>query len=64
MRIEIDFDLCQGHAMCVEEAPEVFHVDDEGMLTVKQPEPPQELWEAVREAEKYCPCRAITLHES
>jgi ferredoxin len=64
MRIEIDFDLCQGHAMCVEEAPEVFEVDADGNLNVLQPEPPPELHDAVRDAAQYCPCRAITLLES
>ncbi|MEE8166399.1 MAG: ferredoxin, partial [Myxococcota bacterium] len=26
MRIEVDLALCQGHGVCVEEAPEVFRV--------------------------------------
>lgn len=29
MRIEVDLDLCQGHAMCEMEAPEVFEAERE-----------------------------------
>ena len=28
--ITIDAQLCQGHSVCVSEAPKVFHVNDEG----------------------------------
>ena len=34
MKIEVDWDLCQGHANCMGDAPEVFRVDDDGKLTV------------------------------
>jgi ferredoxin len=61
MRIEIDHDLCQGHAMCAEEAPEVFEANARGELRVLQPTPPPELHEAVRRACKYCPTGAISL---
>ena len=32
MRIVIDWDLCQGHACCMGEAPEVFSVGGDGGL--------------------------------
>jgi len=63
MRIEVDWDLCQGHAMCQEEAPEVFSVDSKGMLTVLLERPPEELREKVEAACRYCPTRAIRLVE-
>jgi ferredoxin len=63
MRILIDLDLCQGHAMCAEEAPEVFAVDARGQLTVLQAEPPPSQHEAVRRACRYCPTGAISLDE-
>lgn len=61
MRIEIDWDLCQGHANCMGDVPEVFHVDEAGKLTVLQPEPPQELRDRVKMAEQYCPTGAISV---
>ncbi len=57
--IKIDRELCQGHAACMTEAPEVFHVDDGGNLTILQENPSMELLEKVRLAEKYCPTKAI-----
>ena len=63
MKITVDFDLCQGHGMCQEEAGDVFQVSDAGELTVLQEEPPEALWAAVREAAQYCPTGAIELAE-
>jgi ferredoxin len=63
MRIVIDRDLCQGHAMCQEEAPEVFQVARDGTLTVLQERPPEALRKQVEAAITYCPCRAISLVE-
>lgn len=61
MRIKVDFDLCQGHANCMGEAPEVFQVDDKGYLTVLQEEPPERLREQVEMAVRYCPTGALSL---
>lgn len=32
MRVAVNFDRCEGHGMCEQMAPEVFELDDEGML--------------------------------
>ena len=29
MKIRVDLDLCQGHSVCIDEAPEVFSVEDQ-----------------------------------
>lgn len=63
MKIQIDWDFCQGHAVCEGEAPEVFSVDDDGQLTVLQTEPSEELREAVEAAATYCPTQAIRIVE-
>lgn len=59
LKIQVDWDLCKGHANCMSEAPEVFHVDEQGKLTVLDENPPAELLEKARAAEKYCPTQAI-----
>ena len=64
VRIVVDRDLCQGHAACEGEAPEVFSVSKQGDLTIVQPEPPEELWDAVRLAVKYCPTHALSIEET
>jgi sterol 14-demethylase len=60
-QVTIDRELCQGHATCMTEAPELFHVDDAGNVTVLQENPTQELLEKARQAEKYCPTKAIKI---
>ena len=60
-RIEVDMDLCKGHAACMGEAPELFHVDEEGRLTVLNDQPGDELLEKARAAANYCPTQAITI---
>ncbi len=60
-QVKVDYDLCQGHATCMTEAPEIFHVDEKGSLTVLQETPSQELLEKAKLAEKYCPTKAIKI---
>jgi ferredoxin len=61
MRIEVDLDLCQGHAMCQLEAPAVFAVPRKGQVTVTEPEPPDSERAAVLAAIRYCPTQALRL---
>jgi ferredoxin len=61
MKIVVDWDLCQGHAVCMGEAPEVFQVDEKGMLTVLNETPDESLRKKVEAAARYCPTNAISL---
>ena len=63
-RLVVDSDLCQGHAVCEGEAPEVFAVDAHAQLTVLQPQPPIGSREAVELAVKYCPTGALSIVET
>lgn len=63
MKIEIDWDMCRGHAACMGEAPEVFRVTDKGELTVLVESPDESLRAKVENAVAYCPTGAITLKE-
>ena len=63
MKIVVDFDLCQGHAVCEAEAPDVFEVDDEGKLTVLDGSPPEALRSEVEAAVRYCPTRALRIED-
>ncbi len=62
-RVELDEDLCQGHAMCELEAPDVFKVPKRGIVEIVDHEPPDELREDVERAIDLCPTRAISLVE-
>jgi ferredoxin len=59
----LDEDLCQGHAMCELEAPDVFTVPKRGVVQILDPEPPDELRDAVELAVDMCPTRAISIEE-
>ena len=67
MKIRVDTELCQGHSVCLSEAPEVFDVVevDDGYPIVKvlQGSPSEELREKVERAAKYCPNHVITIVE-
>jgi sterol 14-demethylase len=63
MRVVVDRELCQGHGVCMGEAPEVFDVTREGKLTVLEPEPPQEFRARLEAAVKYCPTGALSIVE-
>ncbi len=62
-RVELDEDLCQGHAMCELEAPDVFRVPKRGIVEILDPEPPDELREDVERAVEMCPTQALSLKE-
>ena len=59
-RVQVDRQLCEGHALCVETAPEVFRVGrDEVAIAVEHP--PNALREQVEGAVAACPRQAITV---
>lgn len=64
MRIKVDLDLCQGHGVCVNEAPELFELDEEtNLVRVLVEEPTEAQREALRLAAKYCPTFAIQIED-
>jgi sterol 14-demethylase len=60
-RVVIDRELCQGHALCVSEAPEVFFLDDDGKVKLHVDTPPEVTMDRVRAAERHCPTGTIRL---
>jgi ferredoxin len=64
VKIEADLDLCQGHAMCQLEAPDVFDVPKRDKVEILQPNPPEHLHEDVRSAVRECPTQALSIVET
>ena len=62
-QVEVDADLCQGHAMCELEAPDVFKVPKRGTVEILDAEPPDELRADVERAIEMCPTQALLLNE-
>jgi ferredoxin len=63
MKVRVDAGVCAGFGVCLGLCPEVFELHDDGYAIVRVDEVPQELEDAVREAVKQCPSRAISLSE-
>jgi len=64
--VKADLDLCQGHAVCMGEAPEVFdieRVNDEDKVALIEEQPSPELRKKVERAVKYCPTQALRIEE-
>ena len=67
MHIKIDRQLCQGHGMCQQEAPEVFRVVevpgayDHSELIMESPD--EAYREKVEAAVRFCPTRALTIED-
>jgi ferredoxin len=64
-RIVVDKGLCQGHSVCVAEAPEIFRVIDTGgpypVVDVILDEPPPELLLKAEGAAELCPNSVIRI---
>ena len=67
MKIKVDKELCQGHSVCMGEAPEVFDVvdthDGYPQVVVLIENPGEELRQKVMCAVKYCPNDVIMIIE-
>lgn len=62
-RVEVDLDLCQGHAMCALEAPDYFRVPKRGTVEILDAEPPDEARTDIERAVESCPTRALLIVE-
>jgi ferredoxin len=63
MKIIVDRDLCQGHGVCESEAPDVFSVSKQGILTVVDESPAEPLRALVEQAVAFCPTKALRIEE-
>jgi ferredoxin len=58
-RVDVDLDLCQGHAMCQMEAPDYFSVPKRGTVEILDTQPPDEARPDIERAVEACPTRAL-----
>jgi ferredoxin len=61
MKVVIDVSRCDLHGLCVEAAPEVFKMGDDGALHVLNETPPEDLRAKVDAAATSCPTGAISI---
>ena len=63
MRIRVDRDLCQGHAVCESEAPGVFEVPKAGQVEELDETPSENRRKEVEAAVRFCPTHALSIEE-
>jgi ferredoxin len=63
MKIEVDLDLCQGHAMCELEAPDYFKLPKRGQVEIVNDTVPEEDRAEVERAVWACPTQALSIKE-
>ncbi|MCW2685868.1 MAG: ferredoxin [Mycobacterium sp.] len=61
--VEVDRDLCQGHAMCELEAPDYFTAPKRGTVDITDPEPPDRARPEIERAVEMCPTQALFIRE-
>lgn len=59
----VDSDRCEGHGQCVFVAPELLSLEDDGSLTVLQPDVTDHL-ELAERAAAACPTSALVLQRA
>jgi ferredoxin len=59
MRVVVEENLCEGHGLCVEIAPEIFRIRDDGIAEVLIENPEGALEEGAKESARRCPASAI-----
>jgi ferredoxin len=59
MRVEVDRDRCEGNAVCVGIAPDLFDLDDEDYAVVKADPVPSDEEELADQSIAECPRAAL-----
>ena len=62
-RVEVDLDLCQGHAMCELDAPDYFRVPRRGTVEILDSEPSDDARAQIELAVEMCHTRALSIAE-
>jgi ferredoxin len=60
-RVEVDPDMCEGHAICQIDSPAVFTPDAEGYAQVAIRLVPDDLRAKVEDCVRACPAGAISI---
>jgi ferredoxin len=63
IRIAVDIDLCQGHAMCELEAPDYFSVPRRGQVQILKDTAPEEDRAEIEQAVWACPTQALSIQD-
>ena len=63
MEVVVDLEVCEGNAVCVGIDPDVFELDDDDVLHIRQPDWSGEVAERMQMAVRSCPKAALSIKE-
>lgn len=63
MEVAVDRAVCEAHGRCVDIAPDVFELDEDEVLQVRRPHPPEDDLVRMRLAVRSCPKQALRLSD-
>jgi ferredoxin len=61
MRVEVDLSKCTGHGICESIADEVFEVQNDGTVLIRENERPESDRDRMQQAVTQCPTGALRL---
>lgn len=61
--LKADFGACQGYANCVDAAPDVYDIDDDGVVVLLREEISDDERPRVEEAARSCPVSALVIED-
>ncbi|MFP5335868.1 MAG: ferredoxin [Actinomycetes bacterium] len=62
--LKADFGACQGYANCVDAAPDVYDIDDDGVVVLLREEISEEDRPRIEEAARSCPVNALSIEDA
>ena len=62
--VKADFAACQGYANCVDAAPDVYDIDDDGVVVLLRAEIADDERARVAEAARSCPVSALVVTDA
>ena len=63
MKVIVDYDRCEGNAICMQVCPEVFEVQDDDRVHLLIDTPGEALRAKVKEAVRRCPRQALSIQD-
>ena len=62
--LKADFGACQGYANCVDAAPDVYDIDDDGVVVLLKEDIPAADRPRIEEAARSCPVSALMVEDA
>lgn len=61
MHVHVNLAACEGHGLCQQAAPEVYELDEDGIVRVRQTEIEESLQAKAEAGARVCPVAALSV---